>query len=409
MRTVPSDRPSPAVSSWAEFGQMPPLRKVRVSDAELVHRARSASRESQRGRLLRVPSVMWDCKEISGFAMLSRRMGTAGEDFEVLTTGEVACEPSDVEPFLRPCTESDYNAAARDLLGDQFIYGAIVHEVLPRGFADSDDDSEFGEKAGNDDFHLHDDDHVSVRTACFARSRRFARNEEWCFLEHFRPNSVGSPRPFKTHGSSESSTASVNIDDQTGYTIVMSSMPEIELSAGKMARGRVTQLHGMTAAYLVEPLPQTVGCRGPRVRVSFHATFTASKNTSDGYAESQTVRSRLLAMARSLHRLPELVQKRQRQASQFGRSISYSSHSGQYPHNQASRNDRCVACTKRLRMKILDAPTRRSKRCEICLYRACASCWSKQNVVTFNAHATTIIVCRRCHENFGSSEYSTSS
>ncbi|KAH7485718.1 uncharacterized protein KRP23_4761 [Phytophthora ramorum] len=415
MRTVPADKPSPAVSSWADFESDGPTnvhnaRKVRVSDAELVQRAYNASRASRRGRLLRVPSVMWDCKEISGFAMLSRQTGAAGEDFEVLTTGEVACEPSDIEPLLRPRTESDYNAVARDFLGDQFIYGSIVHEVQPRGFDnDSDCDSSDDDDFECESFRLHADDHVSVRTACFARSRRFARNEEWCFLEHFRPRSVAPASPFATHGSSVSSTSSVNIDDSTGFTLVISSMPESELTAGKMKKERVSQLHGITAAYLVKPLPQTVGSRGPRVRVSFHATFTATGTTPERHADSQTVRARLLSLAKSLHRLPDLVQQRQRQTSTFSPSpnASLCSRSDQEYRNQAeTRNSRCVACTKRLRMRLLDAPTRRSKCCQICLYRACASCWSKQSVETFGGHATSMAVCRRCHENFGSSDYS---
>ncbi|KAG7387933.1 hypothetical protein PHYPSEUDO_013331 [Phytophthora pseudosyringae] len=410
MRTVPADRPSPAVSSWLgceSDGRLPTARKVQVSDAELIHRACSASLESRRGRLLRVPSVMWDCKEISGFAMLSRRMGAGGEDFEVLTTGEVACESCDIEPLLRPQTESEYNAVAREFLGDQFIYGSIVHEVHPRGFGTSSDDESDEEGKDSEDFTLYAEDQVAVRTACYARSRRFARNEEWCLLEHFRPRSVAPSRPFTTTGSSESSTSSANIDEPTGFTIVMTSMPESELTAGKMKKQRVTQLHGITATYLVEPLAQTVGCRGPRVRVSFHATFTATKNAPDGYADSQTVRTRLMAIARSLHRLPDLVKKRQRQTGQYNARGSLISRSGQECRdNREASNSRCVACTKRLRMKLLDAPTRRSKRCHICMYRACASCWSKENVETISGHTASMVVCRRCHENFGSSDYS---
>ncbi|GMF19981.1 unnamed protein product [Phytophthora fragariaefolia] len=417
MRTVPADRPSPATSSWAAFDSNGPKtfrlsRKVCVSDAELVQRARDSSRASRQGRLLRVPSVMWDCKDISGFAMLSRRTGAGGENFEVLTTGEVACEPDDVEPILCPRTESDYNAVAREFLGDQFIYGSIVHEVQPRGFGDDSDiqseeekDDETSEASG--DFRLHYDDHVAVRTACFARSRRFARNEEWCFLEHFRSRSVALVKPFESKGSSATSTSSINIDDPTGFTIVLSSMPPSELNAGRMTSERISQLHGVTATYLVEPLPQTVGCPGPRVRVSFHATYTAAKITPEDYADSQTVRSRLMSMARSLHRLPKLVEQHRQRISQFSPRAGLTSRSDQeYRTTLETNNSRCVACTKRLRLKLLDTPTRRSKRCQICMYRTCASCWSKQSVETFTGHATSMVVCRRCHENFGSSNYS---
>ncbi|KAK1938921.1 hypothetical protein P3T76_008996 [Phytophthora citrophthora] len=351
---------------------------------------------------------MWDCKEVSGFAMLSRRSGNGGEDFEVLTTGEVACSPDELEALLCPRTESDYNVVARDFLGEQFIYGSIVHEVQPRGFgADSAVDSE-DEDDKDSEFRLHFDDHVAVRTACFSRSRRFVRNEEWCFLEHFRSRSVALATPFDSYESSTTSTSSINIDDPTGFTIVLSSMPPSELATGKMTSSRVTQLHGITAAYLVEPLPQTVGCRDPRVRVSFHATYTGSKTVPEGYADSQTVQKRLKALAKSLHRVPELIDQRRRQASQFSSSVhDLTSRSDQeYRTSMSTQNSRCVACTKRLRMKVLDAPTRRSKRCQICMYRACASCWSKQSVETFSGHATSVIVCRRCHENLGSSDYS---
>ncbi|CAH0494120.1 unnamed protein product [Peronospora farinosa] len=403
-RTVPVDRPSPAMSSWHGIksdGYVPTSRKVQVSDTELIHRACQANLASRKGRLLRVPSVMWDCKDISGFAMLSRRMG---EDFEVLTTGEVACEPCDIEPLLRPRTESEYNAVARDFHGDQFIYGSIVHEVQPRGFGnDSDDESK---DKSREDFHLDGEDHTAVRTACFARSRSFARNEEWCFLEHFQSRAVTPSSPFTTNESTISSTTtSVNIDDSTGFTIVISSMPENELTAGKMKKERVVQLHGITATYLVEAVPPTVGCRGPRSRVSFHATFTASKTIPDGWADSDIVRSRLLTIAKSLHRLPDLVLQRQHQASRFSQHGSFSSRSGQdYRDNEEAKNSRCIACTKRLRMKLLNAPTRRSKRCEICMYRACASCWSKENVETFSGPTTSVVICRRCHENFGNTE-----
>ncbi|KAG6970520.1 hypothetical protein JG687_00002574 [Phytophthora cactorum] len=107
---------------------------------------------------------MWDCKEISGFAMLSRRIGAGGEDFEVLTTGEVACEPWELEPLLRPLTESEYNAVARDFLGDQFIYGSIVHEAQRRGFDNDSDDDGQDDVKHSEDFTLYAEDHVASST-----------------------------------------------------------------------------------------------------------------------------------------------------------------------------------------------------------------------------------------------------
>lgn len=413
MRTAPDDKPSPALSSWAglDSGEFLPIhssRKVRVSDDELVHRARSASRASQSGRLLRVPSVMWDCKEISGFALLSRRSGANGESFEVLTMGEMNCRPCDLEPLLHPQSESDFNAVARDFLGDQFIYGSIVHDVRSQGFSDNSledsDDLELG--TAHNSLHLGADDRVAVKTACFARSRRFARNEEWCFLEHYQVTAATPASPSPSFMSSGSSTA-MSSDDTSGFKIVMSSIPESELSAGKMESGRVTQLHGILLTYQVEPLAQTVGCRVPRVRVSFHATFDGAEPTGEGYADSQTVRERLMSMARSLHRLPELVKQRQRQLSQVSPHDGLGSDlNEEYRNKHEAQNSRCIICTRRLRMRLLSTPTRRSKRCQICWYKACGSCWSKQNVSTFNGHSTSMIVCRRCHENLGSSEYS---
>uniref|UniRef100_M4B9H9 FYVE-type domain-containing protein n=1 Tax=Hyaloperonospora arabidopsidis (strain Emoy2) TaxID=559515 RepID=M4B9H9_HYAAE len=410
--TVPTDRLSPIMSPWHDGFEskeyLPTSRKVRVSDATLITRACQASVISRKTRLLRVPSVMWDCKDIAGFAMLSRRMGDKGEDFEVLTTGEVACDPRDIEPLLRSRTESEYNVVARDFFGDQFIFGSIVHEVQPHSFNPDLDDENECIRLKQEDFNVSAGDHATVRTASFAHSRRFARNEEWCFLDHYRPRTMTPASLFTTNGSTESSTLSAAyVDESMGFTIVLSSMPESELTAGKMKKQRVTQLHGITASYQVEPVPETEACAGPRSRVSFHATFSAPKSVPEGYADSETVRTRLMAIARSLHRLPDLLLLRQRQANQSIVQGSLSSRSGiEYRENEEANISRCVACTKRLRLKVLDTPTRRSKRCQICMYRACASCWSKENVETFSGHTTSVVVCRRCFENFGNSDYS---
>ncbi|KAI9994389.1 hypothetical protein PInf_011003 [Phytophthora infestans] len=94
--------------------------------------------------------------------MLSRQMGASGEDFEVLTTGEVACEPSELEPLLRPLTESEYNAVARDFFGDQFIYGSIVHEVQRRGFDNELSDDSERQVKDSEDFTLYAEDHVAI-------------------------------------------------------------------------------------------------------------------------------------------------------------------------------------------------------------------------------------------------------
>lgn len=394
-----SDKWSPASPSYLHLDaqeHLPLTRKVRVSDAELIYRACNASKEIHGKRLLPTPSTAWDHKTFSGFTMLSRRMG--GEDLEVLTTGEVACELNDVEALLYSHTETEYNAGAGTFWGDQFIYGSLVHEVQ---FPDESPnfDPNWAEKgASRQIVRLTAEDQMAVRTASFAHSRTFARNEEWCFLDHFRPHLV-FPSPLSNSLVDAS-------EESSGFSIVMTSLPESELLAGKMKKECVVQLHGIVAAYIVQRLPPTVGCRDPRVRVSFHATFTASNNLPEGYADSSIVSSRLLSLAKSLHRLPTLVQQRKRSYSQSTIQCSYSSRSGQEQwETQVASSSRCVACTKRLRIKHLIAPTRRSKRCQICMYRACASCWSNESVETFGGHTTRMVVCRRCHENFGTREY----
>ncbi|KAI9994388.1 hypothetical protein PInf_011002 [Phytophthora infestans] len=58
--------------------------------------------------------------------------------------------------------------------------------------------------------------------------------------------------------------------------------------------------------------------------------LTAGKMKKErGYADAQTVRTRLTSLARSLHRLPEMVQQRQQQATQCSLRCSYSNPSGQ--------------------------------------------------------------------------------
>ncbi|KAI9910303.1 hypothetical protein PsorP6_010884 [Peronosclerospora sorghi] len=68
---------------------------------------------SKEGCLLCAPSIIWDSKDLSKFVMLC----------------DIACEPFELEMLLFPRAESTYNTVAREFLGDQFLYGSIVHEI----------------------------------------------------------------------------------------------------------------------------------------------------------------------------------------------------------------------------------------------------------------------------------------
>ncbi|GMF19977.1 unnamed protein product [Phytophthora fragariaefolia] len=258
----------------------------------------------------------------------------------------------------------------KGIYGSQFIYGSVVHVLDGK-------QSQGSMPAGH---------HLAVRTGCFARSRMLARNEQWCFLEYFQPTS-------------DAGTGSVSSPDTSqGFSVSLLSLSERELAAGKAVGGRVDQLDGVTALLVVDTEPSIPGDQVTRLRVMFHALHTGGGEPAPGQASDKMARIRLLGLAGGIARLPAVVRRRRLGTQVFAQqSVSATETSNE------AQNTRCISCTKGLRLSAL---MRVARRCQLCAYNVCTSCWSRENVETYNGHLSAMGVCKRCLEWVDRCDYS---
>ncbi|RLN53244.1 hypothetical protein BBP00_00009379 [Phytophthora kernoviae] len=355
-----------------------PSRKVLVDDKDLICRAQSASASVALERALAYPTNSWDSKKSTPcihlgssdpnaecFTLFSRMSNSAGEDNEVLATGNIVCSPQELVSVLRSSNENDYNSAMKGLYGDQFIYGSVVQVVK-------------GGQSTQELVEVPEGHQLAVKTSCFVRSRLFARNEQWCFLEYFQPvekaNATAAPAP----------------DAAQGFSVAFVSMSEQELAAGEAVGDRVDQLDGITALCVVEPVGDA-----KKVRVTFHALHTENNNATEGVATAKMTQSRLLALAEGIPRLPAVVRRRRLGTQVFADSSAAA--------NKEAQNSRCISCTKGMRLSTL---ARCARRCQLCSYNVCTSCWSRENVETYNGHVAHMGFCRRCVEWVDRCDYS---
>ncbi|KAG2520948.1 hypothetical protein JM18_006104 [Phytophthora kernoviae] len=239
-----TSRRSPISSDVGTTASSPehPSRKVLVDDNELARRARSASASVALERALAYPTDLWDSKKSTPyiplgssdpdtecFAIFSRISDSAGGENEVLTTGDIACSPQELVSVLRSSNENDYNSVMKGLYGSQYIYGSVVHVIK-------------GGQSTQELVEVPEGHQLAVKTSCFVRSRLFARNEQWCFLEYFQPVEKAK------------ATAAPAPDAAQGFSVAFVSMSEQELVAGKAVGDRVDQLDGITALCVVEPV-----------------------------------------------------------------------------------------------------------------------------------------------------------
>ncbi|KUF82989.1 GAF domain-containing protein [Phytophthora nicotianae] len=352
-----------------------PSRKVLVEDEELIFRVHNANSAVALKRALTDPSDSWDSvkhtpcirlgsrSEDESFELLSR---AKGEGYEVLTVGSIACSPHELASLLCARDESEYNAAMKGLYGNQFIYGSVVQTLDGR------------QSQGV----LPDSHQLAVRTGCFARSRMLARNEQWCFLEYFQPTT-------------DSLTNSMSAPDTSqGFSVSLLSLSEQELAAGKAVGGRVDQLDGVTALLVVDTVPAVSKDRsdgkGTKLRVMFHALYKWKEAPVPGHASDKMARSRLLALAGGIPRLPAVIRRRRLGTQVFAQQ----SVNVPMPKIEA-QNSRCISCTKGIR---LSSFIRAARRCQLCAYNVCTACWSRESVETNNDHVTAMGVCMRCLE-----------
>ncbi|KAG2512944.1 hypothetical protein BBO99_00006647 [Phytophthora kernoviae] len=273
-----TSRRSPISSDVGTTASSPehPSRKVLVDDNELARRARSASASVALERALAYPTDLWDSKKSTPyiplgssdpdtecFAIFSRISDSAGGENEVLTTGDIACSPQELVSVLRSSNENDYNSVMKGLYGSQYIYGSVVHVIK-------------GGQSTQELVEVPEGHQLAVKTSCFVRSRLFARNEQWCFLEYFQPVEKAK------------ATAAPAPDAAQGFSVAFVSMSEQELVAGKAVGDRVDQLDGITALCVVEPVgdAKKIERRGPVQIVDDPVDNSSSAPTGNSLRES---------------------------------------------------------------------------------------------------------------------------
>ncbi|KAK1938918.1 hypothetical protein P3T76_008993 [Phytophthora citrophthora] len=355
-------------------------RRVLVDDEELLFRVHNANSAVALKRAITDPTDAWDSVKRTPCIRLGSGSGAEsfelssrvnGEGYEVLSVGTVACSPQELVSVMCARDESDYNAAMKGLYGSQFIYGSVVQVMEGR------------QSQGV----MPDSHQLVVRTGCFARSRVLARNEQWCFLEYFQPTA-------------DSLTSTLSAPDTSqGFSISLLSLGEKELAAGKAVGGRVDQLDGVTALLVVDTVPSvSKDGNSTKLRVMFHALYKGSQEPVTGQATDKMTRSRLNALARGIPRLPAVVRRRR-----LGTQV-FAQQSVNVPMPKAeAQNSRCISCTKGVRLSAL---MRVARRCQLCAYNVCTSCWSHESIETNNGHIAAMGVCKRCLEWVDRCDYS---
>eukprot|EP00644_Phytophthora_capsici_P000783 jgi/Phyca11/564879/estExt2_Genewise1.C_PHYCAscaffold_160371 len=242
---------------------------------------------------------------------------------------------------------------------------------------------------------VHKGDHneqLVVKTKSFARTTILGHNEQWCYFDFFQRK--------KEHD---------------GFTITKRALSPSEVTPGRIvgSNAHVDQLHGLNASYLVDKLPDR------RLRVVFHAWFDSEKeveppnrrHTSNikPNMEHKAQLRRLLAMAHSTMKIPELVRRRR-----FGVQVPAKLSAIE------TSNSRCPCCTHSLApvklslSKTASAIKNRSfgplkmdtRRCYLCGYLVCVDCWTSEQMENFAGRVAAIVVCTRCQANVQACEYS---
>ncbi|KAI9910568.1 hypothetical protein PsorP6_010347 [Peronosclerospora sorghi] len=367
---------SSSTSTTETSSSKAPSPKILLDDDELLLRVQKANAAVALKKALTAPLHSWDTiHQLSSIRLGSgtRRelfdlsWRTSGDTYEVFSVGCIACSPRELVSVLNSRHESEYNAAMKGLYARQFIYGSIVHisDSLPLGHR------------------------LGVRTACFARSKLLARNQQWCYLDYFQPTS-------------ETVTGSMSSDISQGFSISLISLSEHELAVGKARGGRVDQLDNITALIVVDTIPavskDVSDGKLTKLRIMFHALHSGNKETAIGHVSDKIARARLNDLGRGISHLPALLRRRRLGMQVFAAESVVVS----VPKPEV-QNSRCISCTKGIRLGTLIGTARR---CQLCAYHVCMTCWSRENIETENGHVMMMGVCTRCLEWVDRCDYS---
>ncbi|KAJ8566777.1 hypothetical protein ON010_g6345 [Phytophthora cinnamomi] len=386
------------------------LRKVRLSDRELLQRAQrvvvpdepvnfrglSAKRGWKHVRAGVTGGMNMYFRVLRGPQAQSRQC-------QVVVGGDIHAQVSELVSLLRAPTESESNALLRALYGSSFIYSSLVHAVtspssergslvspLSRGsavavgqqlmvrtisFVHTGVLSHFKQRRSSPEAPsssiITSDSHSSIHR----RETRGAKNEQCCYIELLTPT-------------------------QDGFKMVFCSLDEAEVTAGKAPPERVVALHPISGWLTAEPKPGNPGT----LQLTFQGAFPGEVA---GGCDSRLAQARLLFIARRICRLEKVLRRRRRyhlqQRTASGRlwqtllkpfralGVTDDETFGGTHHNW-----HCIACTRSL----LPTLHKRWRRCDLCAYRVCAdsSCCSQERVAIYSRYVAPLLVCARCRE-----------
>ncbi|RLN68792.1 hypothetical protein BBJ28_00021778 [Nothophytophthora sp. Chile5] len=328
----------------------PQRRYVRASDRRLAEVAgQAAARINLEGLQ---PRQRPDIFTISSKRVLDSTVVTA--------SCLVECSTAEMHALLAPPTSERYACVMRELLGQDFIYGAIVHHAADLQPLD-----------------------VTVKTATFAKRHVLGRSEQWCYVSAAQSLDFG--------------------EDGQGFSVTLASLHPDDVFTGKAQAASVTHLQGITAVYIVAPELPTHDTKQQSkkakraVRVTFCAhvptsavassrpsrlrRFLTSSKTREEVddASSGVVLARATQLARALQQLGAMVRRRRLDAQVLAdlRQVR-------------PNNSRCVCCTRRIDfIRNMFGGSRHgdedsnqedsatwggSRRCRLCGFLVCSRC-----------------------------------
>ncbi|KAK1942108.1 hypothetical protein P3T76_006430 [Phytophthora citrophthora] len=359
-------------------------RYVRASDRRLAEVAAQAAARIDLGTLQHRRS------EAAGVTTERSIDGTV-----VTATSVIECSLKEMQALLAPPTSDRYACVMRELVGQDFIYGAIVHHA-----------QELTTQS------------LTVRTATFVKRHMLARNEQWCFVMAVK------------------SLETSNSKDADGFTVTLASLHPDDVFTGKAQATSVIHIQGLSALYLVtsEPHRKTKDGRRKRaVRVTFcaHVASTpgsgrpsplkwlmlARNREEADDASNGVVMGRVVQLARTLKQFNVAVRRRRLDAQVLAdlRKVQPS-------------NSRCACCTRRVdvgwsffgkrgstegRAK---EEARGPKRCQLCGFLVCARCvcsvgkgsMSGESSDSSNngvKYSQTVHLCEHCMQRVDDADY----
>lgn len=186
---------------WSPIMNSGERRYVRASDRRLAEVATQAAAR------IDLETLRHRRSEASGVTTERSLDGTV-----VTATCVIECSAKEMHAMLAPPTSERYACIMRELVGPDFIYGAIVHHAEEIS-----------------------DQNVTVKTATFVKRHMLARNEQWCFV-----TAVKALEPSEgSHG--------------VGFTVALASLHPDDVFIGKAQAASVIHLQGLSAIYLVTP------------------------------------------------------------------------------------------------------------------------------------------------------------